>query len=606
MRCIKSRWFILIASSTLLILPLFNPITLSISHASSKTTLLAQRASVSTSLYNNITLPKPPWWNGDQCDSTYYNNSPSNPTHQPAVPLGTTKYRGEIACGPMPFNFNPPLDVPVNFYTGAPTENEWECTELVKRYLYQAFGAPDLGNTFGKDVVSNYTNPTNNTLFQEFPNNNPPTMTVAPVPGDVLSFAATQKNPSGHTALVYAAKVDRNGNGTLSILEQNNTHDAQGTGTLYVGNPNGKDPGNQAWYIDTEQGYLGVVTGWLHPYTLVASANDSSDTNVLYAVDAMAAHSAKVTDWSTVWAVGHGGITVRQTLIEKWDGAHWSVIPNTPNLGNYDNVLRGLAVLSPTNIWAVGSYVDVNGGYHTLLLHYNGQSWTASTLGPGSLLAITRVSASEAWAVGESSTNPPTEFTFHLVNGKWTAVTDTSMDVVLHAVSASSATNVWAVGVTDDYPKTVTLHWTGGPTWTVVPSPNPGRTYSELYGVTAINANTVWAVGRSDSNPNDDGFAMEWTSQSGWGQPYNLPFTTGSILQSVTALSPTNVWAVGINDIYTLVEHYNGSGWTQIPSVDVGTDDLEGVMVNRVNGNVWAVGGAQQQLPEQTLTEFFN
>jgi hypothetical protein len=87
---------------------------------------------------------------------------------------------------------------------------------------------------------------------------------------------------------------------------------------------------------------------------------------------------------------------------------------------------------------------------------------------------------------------------------------------------------------------------------------------------------------------------------------------------SVDAISPTNVWAVGGSGDHvigiggspgnTLIEHYNGTTWSIVPSPSPGTNaGLTGVTESAAN-NLWAVGsdtpsGATQP---QTLTLNFN
>jgi len=46
-----------------------------------------------------------------------------------------------------------------------------------------------------------------------------------------------------------------------------------------------------------------------------------------------------------------------QTLIEQWNGTSWSVV-SSPSPG----LLKGIAIVSANNIWAVGSVVDPNTG----------------------------------------------------------------------------------------------------------------------------------------------------------------------------------------------------------------------------------------------------
>ncbi len=90
------------------------------------------------------------------------------------------------------------------------------------------------------------------------------------------------------------------------------------------------------------------------------------------------------------------------------------------------------------------------------------------------------------------------------------------------------------------------------------------------------------------------------------------PSPGGNGLQAVASLSPTNVWTIGFQVIgaskgsvvaQTLVEHYNGSSWSVIPSPNVGTGNntLKAIAAVSAN-NIWAVGsddasnGGQQTL----------
>jgi len=86
--------------------------------------------------------PTPPWWNG-VCD---VGNNPGS------HPIGAS-YNGVQACGPGPTQGG--TDHLVRFYPGAWGEYEWECVELVMRYLYLVYGiAPYSAN--GNTVVSDY------------------------------------------------------------------------------------------------------------------------------------------------------------------------------------------------------------------------------------------------------------------------------------------------------------------------------------------------------------------------------------------------------------------------------------------------------------------
>ncbi|MBX3057128.1 MAG: SUMF1/EgtB/PvdO family nonheme iron enzyme [Anaerolineae bacterium] len=144
-----------------------------------------------------MTVPVSPWWSGN-CN---VGNHPGS--YQLAA------YDGLVACGPLRSSRL------VYFFPGARGQYEWQCAELAKRYLYLKHNiAPYQAN--GKDVVNNMPQQYIGTLFERIANGTP---NKVPTPGDVISFG--QDTTYGHVAIVTAKTVDGNGNGTISIIEQN-------------------------------------------------------------------------------------------------------------------------------------------------------------------------------------------------------------------------------------------------------------------------------------------------------------------------------------------------------------------------------------------------
>jgi hypothetical protein len=87
-----------------------------------------------------------------------------------------------------------------------------------------------------------------------------------------------------------------------------------------------------------------------------------------------------------------------------WTGTAWKQVPS-PNSGTASdaNVLSGVAVTSPSDAWAVGSYASGRG--RTLTLHWNGTAWKQvpspnAGSGKNALVGVAATSASNAWAVG--------------------------------------------------------------------------------------------------------------------------------------------------------------------------------------------------------------
>lgn len=141
-------------------------------------------------------------------------------------------------------------------------------------------------------------------------------------------------------------------------------------------------------------------TGW----SLVHSPNQGTGSNWLQSVTPV----NKATNARThFWAAGYyenGGFT--NTLIEKWDGSNWSIVPS-PNAGAHNNLLYGITAPDTHNIWAVGSYSSAGGSIQTLIEHFDGTSWgivSSPNGGPyeDDLYAVAAYTGGTVWAVGDN------------------------------------------------------------------------------------------------------------------------------------------------------------------------------------------------------------
>jgi hypothetical protein len=143
------------------------------------------------------------------------------------------------------------------------------------------------------------------------------------------------------------------------------------------------DAPNDIWAV----GYSGNGTFSEHydgaKWSLVRTPNVGTGANSLGGVIALAPDN--------VWAVGFSTASLKpppnkydvptETLVEHYDGTSWNVVPS-PNVGPdsqyQSNRLLGLTAVSPTDIWAFGSYFAASGSEHqmTLLLHWDGMDWS--------------------------------------------------------------------------------------------------------------------------------------------------------------------------------------------------------------------------------------
>jgi photosystem II stability/assembly factor-like uncharacterized protein len=132
-----------------------------------------------------------------------------------------------------------------------------------------------------------------------------------------------------------------------------------------------------------------------------------------------------------VWAVGGGQLGGSKTLIEYWDGAHWSVV-TSPNPGSNYDILDGVTAVSASDVWAVGYDSNAGGVAQTLTEHWNGSRWSVVTSpNPGSvdntLFGVAAISASSVWAVGITTSTSEQPLVEHWNGSHWSVVTSPSL-----------------------------------------------------------------------------------------------------------------------------------------------------------------------------------
>src|SRR5438874_1811018 len=181
----------------------------------------------------------------------------------------------------------------------------------------------------------------------------------------------------------------------------------------------------------------------------------------------------------------------------------WSVVPS-PNPNVVPSGLSGVAAVSASDAWAVGTSGSQMSHGQTLTEHWNGNQWSVvKSPSPASmnneLFGVAAVSATDVWAVGfisHNTANGPVEQTLieHWNGTSWSVVKSPNVGTspVLNGVAAVSATDAWAVG-NSGFNQTLIEHW-NGTSWSVVKSPSPGSG-DDLRGVAAVSANDVWATG---------------------------------------------------------------------------------------------------------------
>jgi hypothetical protein len=282
----------------------------------------------------------------------------------------------------------------------------------------------------------------------------------------------------------------------------------------------------------------------------------------------------------------------------------WSAV-TVPPTGN-NTILTGASALSSTSAWAVGEQFAAAGQAPPppVSYHWNGSSWSqvaTPTLGvSSSLLSVSASSATDAWAVGMSVLGKHDDTTLmeHWNGTAWSV--NSSLVVTGYAAELSgvvdlSPTNAWAVGVANT---SLLEHW-NGTTWTQVTIPDPGFTPGGNDSISASSASDIWVVGYTLNTATGasvpEALHFNGTAWSVVAMPQ--AGANSSTIGAVTDISATDAWAVG-EEIgatsavggSTLIEHWNGTAWSIVPSPTPGADpELAGIAARGPN-DVYAVG----------------
>ncbi len=113
--------------------------------------------------------------------------------------------------------------------------------------------------------------------------------------------------------------------------------------------------------------------------------------------------------------------------------------------------------------------------------------------------------------------------------------------------------------------------------WNVIPSPN-GPSGSDLDAVAVVSTNDVWAVGDNQPGGSFTTLIEHWDGTQWSVVPSPSPGSQYNVLYGVAAVSISDVWAVGYsssgNSQQTLIEHWNGSSWSVVTSPNVGSSNF--------------------------------
>jgi hypothetical protein len=298
------------------------------------------------------------------------------------------------------------------------------------------------------------------------------------------------------------------------------------------------------------------------------------------------------------WAVGGIGEPDAPTAvaIQRWDGTRWSAF-GAPSPGALVNELRAVDASEPNDVWAVGR-TSSGFGEQPLILHYDGTEWIQQQLPPeldGVLNGVAVVSPTDVWAVGyvgDPAVSLERALVLHWDGTAWADVEIAPAigrgKAALVDIDGVSPTDLWAVGYHRNQPAILRFD---GEAW----SRSPTEVRGTLEAVEAFATSEVWAVG----TPIQRFDGETWSA---------APVTReGAALEDVAAIGGLDVWAVGSRPskeegtTHAVVVRYGGSRWAPVDGPSVAGSDTLTAVDALPDGTLLAVGWKDVDLERETL-----
>ena len=265
----------------------------------------------------------------------------------------------------------------------------------------------------------------------------------------------------------------------------------------------------------------------------------------------------------------------QEPLVERWNGVTWSIVPSAPGVGASSAFLSAVSCRTPVDCTAVGT-ARVKTANQPLIEHWNGTAWSREPAPSTSrslnsyLTGVSCTSSNSCTAVGRSFTGTAFRTLVEVRKGTgWSIVRSPAgsagTNSELDAVSCSSVSDCTAVGDMTIAGITRTLIEHGGSSrWSIVASPNAGVGHDNyLSAVSCPLATACTAVGHYFTGASFLTLIEQWNG-SGWSvvPSPNVNMKKTNYLTGVSCLSPSTCTAVGYFDVTTnqpLIEQTRGS-----------------------------------------------
>jgi len=297
-----------------------------------------------------------------------------------------------------------------------------------------------------------------------------------------------------------------------------------------------------------------------------------------------------------VWAVGCGGtcssFPAYRTLIVHWNGRTWSQVTNPKPVGG---VLYSVFAAGPDNVWAVGATINAFAEFKTLIMHWNGKAWSRQPAGVPVLAgALTSVAASgsRVWVAGE--TGAP--LVLQRTAGRWYVVPISRPGDVYGGTIAAAGNAAWVAFDGGKNLDTAALwRWTGS-LWKPAAFPLRGPD-NDIDWMAAGPAGDIWAVGYHDGATHSP-LSMLWNGKTWRKVP--VPAPPDSALNGAGFVPGGTAWAVGwagATVAKTLILRWTGHAWARVNSpTPTGSASLFSVAATS-SANAWAVGDGHANKP---------
>jgi hypothetical protein len=457
---------------------------------------------------------------------------------------------------------------------------EWQCVELVERWLYEEYGLPPQAppgsagiDANGWQIVNDYWayihgHPGSAPLAKVTPTTSFPSDLA---PGDVISYGSASP---GHTNVVIdASGMKANGDGSIITLNQNYGSGGRLTQKVHDWVP---EP------LHALDGTPMKATSWLHATGLPfrrtnawLSAISCADTTTCFSTGFTCSTIGNCNDISASSAdvayIGH------------WGTNGWTRVPAKYLPSSAEKELGGVSCPTPTDCVAVGQSWQ-HGTVAPLTERLTRTGWK-----PGesanlhdwytSLQSVSCPTVSQCMGVGyyldpTQSSQPAYSPLMESWNGKsWTILggpkifggEDGSGGVGFNGVSCFK-TMCMAAGVTETlsngYNSTLTGLWNGRTrAWFSVPTPSPSND-AGFFSISCPGSHLCFAVGRYNVSGNYRALIERWN-----GHVWHIVPGIGSLpgadeFTSISCSSAHECMAVGPD---TFTEQWTDGVWTPVP-----------------------------------------